>query len=156
MPHGKTWCHSTPRWPPSCLHLKRTNIHRTALHQHRAKMLSCVFAVNQFHIYVFDHAFTLKSYHTPPEQITLKNLADAPVHLQKIMLYLQNYYVTINYHPGKEMLVADALSCYIPPDAPEIPHDITINHVYITPQEKSSRQLSMMTHSCAPLQTQSA
>ena len=35
------------------------------------------------------------------------------------------------------MLVADALSCYAPLKAPEIPLDITINHVHITPDKKT-------------------
>ena len=36
-----------------------------------------------------------------------------------MLLYLQNYDVTISYQPHKEMLVADALSCHAPPDAPD-------------------------------------
>ena len=38
------------------------------------------------------------------------------------------------------MLVADALSCYAPLKAPEIPLDITINHVHITPDRKTEFQ----------------
>ena len=38
-----------------------------------------------------------------------------------MLLCLQNYDVTIKYCPGKEMLVADAISHYVPPDASEIP-----------------------------------
>ena len=47
------------------------------------------------------------------------------------------------YCPGKEMLVADALSCYEPPDAPEIPLDIIINEVHITPQKKIEVQAAI-------------
>ena len=35
------------------------------------------------------------------------------------------------------MLVADAFSCYAPLKAPEIPLDININHVHITPDRKT-------------------
>ena len=38
------------------------------------------------------------------------------------------------------MLVADALSHYAPLKAPEIPLDITINHVHITPDRKTEFQ----------------
>ena len=38
------------------------------------------------------------------------------------------------------MLAADALSHYAPLKAPEIPLDITINHVYITPNRKTEFQ----------------
>ena len=38
------------------------------------------------------------------------------------------------------MLVADALSCYTPLKAPEIPLDIAINHVHITPNKETEFQ----------------
>ena len=34
------------------------------------------------------------------------------------------------------MLIADAISCYAPLTAPVIPLDISVNHLYITPQKK--------------------
>ena len=72
------------------------------------ELLTCVFGAEQFHTYVFGHAFTIESDHKPLEQIIVKNLADTPVHLQRMLLWLQNYDITINYWPGKEILVADA------------------------------------------------
>ena len=57
-----------------------------------------------------------------------------------MLLQLQNYDVTIKYWPSKEMLVVDALSCYAPPKAPEIPLVNTINHVHITPDRKTEFQ----------------
>ena len=48
--------------------------------------------------------------------------------------------LTIKYQPGKEMPVADALSHYAPLKAQEIPVDITINHVHITPDRKTEFQ----------------
>ena len=50
-----------------------------------------------------------------------------------MLLRLQNYHGTIKYQPGKEMLVVDALFHYAPLKAPEIPLDIIINHLHITP-----------------------
>ena len=38
------------------------------------------------------------------------------------------------------MLVADVLSCYAPLKAPEIPLDITFNHLHITPDRKTEFQ----------------
>ena len=40
----------------------------------------------------------------PLEQINIKNLADTPIHLQGMLLQLQNYDITIKYQPGKQML----------------------------------------------------
>ena len=73
-------------------------------------MLACVFGAEQFHTYVFGPSFTIESDHKPLEQINLKNLADAPARLQRMLLHLQNYDVKITYRPGREMLVADTLS----------------------------------------------
>ena len=70
-------------------------------------MLACVFGAERFHMYVFGHEFTIESDHKPLEQINLKNLADTPARLQRMLLRLQNYDVTIKYQPAKEMLVAD-------------------------------------------------
>ena len=53
-----------------------------------------------------------------------------------MLLRLQNYDVTIKYQPGKEMLVADALSRYSPLIGPEVALDIAIHHVHITPEKK--------------------
>ena len=53
----------------------------------------------------------VESDHKPLEMICLKNLISAPVRLQRILLRLQQYDMVITYRPGKEMLLADALSC---------------------------------------------
>ena len=86
----------------------------TPVKQHYAniehELLACVFRAEQFHTYVFGCAFTVQSNHKPLEQINIKNLLDTPVHLQRMLLSLQIYDDTIKYWPGKEMLVADALS----------------------------------------------
>ena len=68
---------------------------------------------------------------------------------------LQNYDFTIKHHPGKEMLVADALSNYVPSDSSEIPFEMPLT-MYMSPQRRiqSSRQLSTMTHFCVSLKTQ--
>ena len=66
------------------------------------ELFTCVFRMEWFYSYVFGHAFNIKSDHKPFEQINIKNLADTPVHLQRMLLWLQNYDVTIKYPPGKE------------------------------------------------------
>ena len=95
---------------------------------------------SKFHTYVFGHAFTIESDHKPLKQINIKNLADTPVHLQRMLLQLQTYDVTIKYPPGKEMLVADVLFHYVPLKAPEIHLNMTIDHVHIPPNRKTEFQ----------------
>ena len=62
----------------------------TPVVQHYANMecelLTCVFRVEQFHTYVLGHAFTIESDHKPLEQINIRNIADTPVQLQRMLL----------------------------------------------------------------------
>ena len=71
----------------------------------------------------------------------MKNQADAPVHLQRMLLQLQDYDFTIKYHPGEEMVIAGTLSRYSPEDTPEILLDISVNHIYIDIEKKRKYQL---------------
>ena len=100
------------------------------------ELLACVFGAEHFHTYVFGQPFTIKSDHKPLEQINLKNLADTPAQLQRMLLRVQNYDFKIKYKPGKKMLLTDTLSCYGPQNGPEVALDITIHHVHITPEKK--------------------
>ena len=51
-------------------------------------LLACVFRSEHFHTYVFGQSFTIESDHKPLEQINLKNLADTPARLQRMLLRL--------------------------------------------------------------------
>ena len=99
-------------------------------------LLTCIFGAEQFCTYVFGCKFTIESNQKSLGQIMLKNLADAPACLQRMLLCLQNYDICIKYQPGREMLIVDALSCYSPLAAPAILLDISVNHLHITPQKK--------------------
>ena len=76
------------------------------------ELLACVFGAESFQTYVFGQPFTIENDHKPLEQINLKNLADTPEHLQRMLLRVQNYDLKIKYKPGKAMLLADTLSHY--------------------------------------------
>ena len=102
-----------------------------------------VFGAECFRTYVFGRHFTIESDHKSLEQILMKNLADAPVHLQRMLLRLQDYDFTIKYHPGEEMVIADTLSRNSPEDTPEILLDISVNHVYIDAEKKRDYQLAI-------------
>ena len=73
------------------------------------ELLACVFSAEHFWTYVFGRHFTIESDHKSLEQISMKNLADAPVCLQRMLLRLQDYDFTIKYCPGEEMVIADTL-----------------------------------------------
>ena len=107
------------------------------------ELLACVFGAERFRTYVFGRHFMIESDHKSLEQISMKNLADAPVRLQRMLLRLQDYDFTIKYRPGEEMAVADTLSRYSPEDTPEILLDISVNHVYINTEKKRDYQLAI-------------
>ena len=58
----------------------------TPTEQHYAniecELLACIFCMEQFHTYIFGCEFTIESDHKSLEHVMLKNLADAPAHLQ--------------------------------------------------------------------------
>ena len=74
------------------------------------ELLAIVFACQHFSTYLLGRSFVAESDHKPLEMIAMKKLANAPPRLQRMLLELQKYDVTIKYRPGKEMQLADALS----------------------------------------------
>ena len=74
------------------------------------EMLAVVFGRERFHNYVYGTRFTIQSDHKPLEMISRKNLYAAPTRLQRMLLRVQQYDFDITYLPGKDVLLADALS----------------------------------------------
>ena len=62
----------------------------TSTEQHYAnnewELLTSVFSTEHFQTYVFHRHFTIESDHKSLEQIFIKDLADVPVHLQRMLL----------------------------------------------------------------------
>ena len=67
--------------------------------------------------------------HKSLEMISLKNLTATPAHLQRMLLHLQQYDLVITYWPGREMLLADALSCLPSRTNTEIKLDLQVNTI---------------------------
>ena len=125
-------CCPPSRWLPSCLCFQSSYTCGAVLCQHRMWTSYLCLQCRMLPHLCLQLCLHYWEWPKPLEQINMKTLADIPVHLQRMLLWLQNYDVTIKYQPGKEMLVADALSHYAPLNASEICLDITINHVHIT------------------------
>ena len=90
------------------------------------ELLAIVFACQQFNTYVLRRPFTVESDHKPLEMIHEKSLASAPPRLQRMLL---RYDVTIKYRPGKEMLLADALSRCPSRASGEIKLDMRVDYI---------------------------
>ena len=80
----------------------------------------CSIIVLQFHHYLCGKKFVCQTDHKALEAIHLKHLSDAPPRLQRLLLKLQPYAITIKYVPGQTVPVADALSIVSPNDKTEI------------------------------------
>ena len=92
-------------------------------------MLTIVFAMTRFHAYVYGkHDVTVHSDHKPLMAIVKKPLTVALTGLQRILLRLKRYVFTVEYIPGSQILIADALSrANLPGDgATELNKDVLV------------------------------
>ena len=67
------------------------------------ELLAVVYGCEKFHTYLYGRSFTVHTVHKPVESIHLKHLTAAPPRLQRMLLRLQPYDLTIRYQPGKDM-----------------------------------------------------
>ena len=100
------------------------------------ELLAVVYGCERFHTYLYGRSFIAESDHKPLKAIQLKNLMSAPPRLQRMLLRLQPYDVTIKYRPGKQVLVADALSRLSPEEEIPIP-DLSVEIHDVCPQFSS-------------------
>ena len=66
------------------------------------ELLAVVYGCEKFHTYLYGRSFTVHTDHKPLESIHLKHLTAAPPRLQRMLLRLQPYDLTIRYQPGKD------------------------------------------------------
>ena len=96
------------------------------------ELLAIIFACQCFSTYLLGRSFIAESDHKPLEMIAMKNLVNAPPCLQRMLLELQRYDVTIKYRPGKEMQLANALSHCPARASQEIKLDMRVDYIAFT------------------------
>ena len=74
------------------------------------EMLAIVHACKKFHCFIFGKEVTVFTDHKPLELIFKKQLLAAPMRLQRMLLALQWYDITVTYRKGKDMQLPDTLS----------------------------------------------
>jgi transposase InsO family protein len=74
------------------------------------ELLAIVYGCKKFHQYVYGREVEVETDHKPLQSIFKKPLHQAPSRLQKMLLQLQSYDLTVTYKSGKEMYLADTLS----------------------------------------------
>ena len=84
------------------------------------ELLAIVYGCNKFHQYVYGRTVHVESDHKPLEAIMQKNLNQAPLRLQRMLLNLQKYDLKVKYKPGLTMQLADTLSRNYLPESKEV------------------------------------
>ena len=74
------------------------------------EMLAIVYGLNKFERYILGKQVVVESDHKPLENILQKDLVSAPKRLQRMMLQLQKFDVSVIYKKGQLMYLADTLS----------------------------------------------
>ena len=95
------------------------------------ELLAIVYGCEKFHTYLYGRTFIVETDHKPLKMISLKNLTAAPAHLQRMLLCLEQYDLVIIYWPGREMLLADALSHLPSRTNTEIKLDLKVDTILI-------------------------
>ena len=74
------------------------------------ELLVIVFTCQQFNTYILGRNFTVESDHKPLNMIHVKDLANVPSWLKRMLLQLQWYDLTIKFERGREILLAGIAS----------------------------------------------
>ena len=74
------------------------------------ELLAICFACQKFSQFIRGKQVNVQSDHKPLEIILKKPIAKASPRVQRMMLKLQRYNITVTYLPGKQMFLADTLS----------------------------------------------
>nr|XP_061787661.1 uncharacterized protein K02A2.6-like [Nerophis lumbriciformis] len=74
------------------------------------ELLAVVFACTKFREYVYGKPTIVETDHQPLVTILKKPIHNAPARLQRILLRLQSYDISLVYKKGKHMYIADTLS----------------------------------------------
>jgi hypothetical protein len=74
------------------------------------ELLAIVFGCKKYHQYIYGKPVTIETDHKPLEYLLKKPLIASPLRLQRMMLSLQQYDLSVYYKPGKTLYIADTLS----------------------------------------------
>ena len=104
------------------------------------ELLAVTFACNKFHDYILGKNVTVESDHKPLEIIMKKPLLTAPMRLQRMMLQLQRYGLSLVYRKGSQLFIADTLSRAQLSES--LPADIYEDYEVLTVQPVASHKMA--------------
>ncbi|KAK2718380.1 hypothetical protein QYM36_005628 [Artemia franciscana] len=80
------------------------------------ELYAIVFGCKHFHHYIYGRKTIVTTDHRPLKTILSRPLHTAPARLQRMMIQIQPYDIEVDYSPGSDILVPDALSRLHLPD----------------------------------------
>ena len=83
----------------TCLHQNAETVYANI----EKELLAIICTCQHFCMYLFSCFFTVETEHKPLEMIILKNLTAIPLHLQWMLLCLQQYDAIVRYRPGSKV-----------------------------------------------------
>ena len=97
------------------------------------EMLAAVHGLKKFHHYTYGRHVHVITDHKPLVPIVGKLLSKAPKRLQSMLLRAQAYTYTLNYRPGAQIPVANALSRAPTSKLPPDPESENVNSLAFSP-----------------------
>ena len=120
----------------------------------KCELLAIAYAYEYLHTYLCGHSFIIKIDRRPLEMITLKNLTAAPLHLQRMLLCLQQYDDTVIYMPDNEKLLLETLSkLFSLKQRYEMSLDPIVDHIASSDTRMAQAQSRPIAACCCPLTT---
>ncbi|KAK2724118.1 hypothetical protein QYM36_002454, partial [Artemia franciscana] len=74
------------------------------------ELYAIVFGIRHFHQYLYGHSFVVVTDHKPLETLINRSMQNSSPRLQRMLLLIQPYDLTVIFRPGKEIPVPDTLS----------------------------------------------
>ena len=107
------------------------------------EMLSILFGCKKFHHYLYGREVQVRTDHKPLVAIHGKPLSQAPARLQRMLLQLQAYDLTLTHIPGKDIPIADTLSRKFLSDTyPQLSAGMDLHvHMVVSSSRMSSRRM---------------
>ena len=98
------------------------------------ELLAIVFGTQRFHTYLYGRSFNVYSDHRPLIMITQKPITSAPPRLQRMLIALSGYNMTVIYQPGVNHQLADGLSRFPnPKNTAQVDLDMRVDFIRFTP-----------------------
>ena len=98
------------------------------------EMLAIVFGARRFHTYLFGRQFTVVTDHRPLVMIMDKPVTAAPARLQRMLIELHGYNITLEFSKGTNHLLADGLSRFpTQSNSAQLELDVRVDAVRFSP-----------------------